>query len=269
MLKLRYLLVLFFCLSFVASNSTCHTKWHSYAYSGYAWSKKANFTNPDSHVFTVSPSGNDDNAFSHVPYAGIALHHTVLAGLELGFSYDCYAVLAFQKFHSFGNSYFPVIVKPGQEVLYKDYQRQFSLQHQTVMCDLFLNLPEKWRVVYNYFVMEPLLGCSIGLGINNMFNFQTITPDVVFFSTDVTTISNNIITKNFAWRLEAGLKFSSQDSNIAFGVSYRYDDGGKFHSGTRYMLNDGINNGQIYNLPAWTGVFKSNQIKLYINVNFD
>ena len=103
-----------------------------------------------------------------------------------------------------------------------------------------------------------------------MYNFQTITHNVAAQDTDVTSVCANRISKSLAWRIEAGLKFDSLDSHVSFGVSYRYYCGGQFASGTTYMFTDLANAGAIYNnLPSWKGVLKTNQIKLYINANFD
>jgi hypothetical protein len=240
--------------------------WHSYAYTGYAWSKKAGFTNPDITVFRRPANGNDDNFLRDAPFGGMALHRTVLPWLDLGFSYDFYAIFAYQKFHQATLSISP----PAPiEFLTGQYQRQFSLQHQSAMVECFLKMPQDWRVMRDYLQVRPLIGGAVGVGINNLFGFQTIYHDYFSLITNITSIAQNHISKSFAWRFEGGVKFESLDSNLSFGISYRYYDGGQFSTGTKYMMHGLSKPGTILNLPAWKGTLKTNQIKLYININFD
>jgi len=264
----RLNLILIFLLIVSQSQKLTGTqdyRWHSYAYSGYAWSRFAGFVNPDPITFQVDSIAGDDNVLRNVPFVGLALHRRLCAFLEFGFSYDSYAVFAYQKYHLIS----PSDAEGSIELLYPEYQRQFSLQHQAVMCESFLKFPEQFEVIAGNLLVYPVFGVAVGVGINNMMGFQTITYDFVSDTTDVTTIANNRIVKSLAWRFEFAINFASANSNLDFGFSYRYEHGGKFASGQKYMLNDVINQGSIYNLSAWTGVLKTHQLKLYINVNFD
>lgn len=258
---------MFLILPWSASLLAQDYTWHSYAYTGYAWSKKAGFFNPDEQVFARPAEGNDDNILRNAPFGGMALQRTILDWLDFGFSYDFYAIFAYQKFHNAAISPAGAI---DIEFLSGQYQRQFALQHQSAMLDFFLKLPKDWQVMRNDLLFRPIIGGSVGVGINNMFGFQTINHNFFAENTNVNTIANNHISKSWAWRLEAGLKFESLESNLAFGLTYRYYCGGQFASGTRYMLGDFFTRvGRIVDLPAWRGVLKTNQIKLYININFD
>jgi hypothetical protein len=265
----KIFLILFLIFTFISNSFAQECLWHAYAYSGYAWCKKTGFNNPDrinpegQRVFIFDPNLNDDNVLRNAPFGGMALHRSVNSWLRLGFSFDSYATFAYQKFHT--------VLLPAAlvEVLWDQYQRQFSLQHRSAMFDCYLQTPASWQVTVGAISIIPQIGGSVGVGINNMYNFQTITHNIIAQDTDVTTIGANHISKSLAWRIEAGIKFNSLESNVSFGVSYRYYCGGEFKSGTRFMFNDISNEGTIYNLPAWRGVLKTNQIKLYINANFD
>ncbi len=257
-------LILFLIIFYNANLHAQDYTWHSYAYSGYAWSKKAGFINPDPTIFATPTEGNDDNILRNAPFGGMALQRSIFSWLDFGFSYDFYAIFAYQKFH---NSALQQI--ESLEFLSGQYQRQFSLQHQSAMVDLFLKFPKSWCIARNDLLFSPVVGGSVGVGINNMMGFRTINHNFFAQNTNITSIAKNNISKSWAWRLEAGLKFESLNSNLAFGVTYRYYCGGRFTSGTKYMLGDIFSPGEIVYLPAWQGVLKTNQIKLYININFD
>lgn len=252
-----------FCVSRLIADLQNKT-WHNYAYSGYAWCKKAGIVNPDPAVFIEDPLLGDDAIMRNAPFVGVALHRSITNWLDVGFSFEAYATFAYQKFHdNLDISDLPI------ENLFFQYQRQLSLQHQSAMLEFFPKTPQACRVRLGNIQITPLVGAAVGVGINNVYNFQAITHDFLTGETNVTSLANNNIYKSLAWRIETGIRFASLESNLAFGISYRYYCGGQFESGTRYMLNDTFNQGNIYTLPAWKGTLKTNQIKLYINVSFD
>jgi hypothetical protein len=235
-------------------------KWHSYAYAGYAWSLNAGIVNPDPAVFAnVAPGDNDNATLSNTSYGGVALHHNFNEWYTLGFSFESYGAFTYQRFHTNGN--------PMLEYLGPNYLREFLMDHQAAMIEAHFKFPAELAVFRHTLKIAPVCGVGVGVGINNLYNFATISLNPNAVGTQFTSIANNNISKSFAWRIEAGVNFASLESNVSFGVSYRYDDGGEFASGTLYEFASGQD--ALTYLPAWRGRLKTNQIKMYINVNFD
>lgn len=253
----RFLLVI--VLIFLQSDLAAQPKWHTYAYSGYAWSKKAGIVNPAPLIFAnVAPSDTDDSSLSNANFVGIALHHDLNKWQSLGLSYESYATFNYQKYHENGS--------PMQDNLGSVFLRLFFMNHQSVMLESYLKMPKHWQVQLGGLKVTPLVGLGVGVGINNLFNFQALSYDADIEGTEIASIAKNNIEKSFAWRIETGLNFASLSSNVSFGLAYRYYDGGRFATSNFYLFN--IAQGFAI-LPPWTGKFKTNQIKMYINVNFD
>lgn len=249
-----FFIVLLFDCRFALGNS-----WQTYVYSGYAWSKMTGMTNPAPLFFANVASGDtDDSNLSNANYIGIALHCDFNKWQTLGVSYESYATFNYQGYHENGN--------PMLDNLNSLYLREFMMNHQSAMLESFFKLPEKMRVLLGGFKITPLVGAAVGVGINNLFNFQAISYDPVINGTQVGSIAKNNIEKSFAWRIETGLKFVSLNSNVSFGLSYRYYDGGRFATSDFYLFEP---DSGFTILPPWTGKFKTNQIKMYINVSFD
>lgn len=240
-------------------------KWNSRGYSGYAWAKNAGVTNPDPASFeNVAANDTDDGKLSNVPFGGFAILRNLNDWCYLGFSFETYGLFAYQRSHI--NSTAPTTSK---ELVGKNYSRAFTLSHQSVMAETFFKLPKKWRVLLGNMQIKPILGGGLGIGITNFFDFQTCSFDPVHSDTQITTIGANNIKKSLAWRFETGINFQTIQSEVSFGISYRYYHGGKFASGTRYQFNDILNMGKVLILPAWQGVIKANELKMYISVDFN
>ena len=235
-------------------------QWQNYAYGGYAWSKLAGITNPAPDIFAnVAPGDTDDSSLSNAPFFGLAVHHGLTNWCTIGVCYEIYAVFNYQKYHLNGN--------PMQEGIGPNYVREFLMNHQAVMLETYLKPPKSVCWSTNNLVIAPQAGVGFGVGINNLFSVATISYLPDSGNTGYTSIAQNHISKSFAWHIELGLNLASLNSNFSFGASYRYDYGGKFKTGTLYEFSRGPN-GLNY-LPAWNGQLKTNQVKLYINVNFD
>lgn len=242
-----------------------HYQWNSRGYSGYAWAKNAGVVNPDLASFeNVAANDTDDGKLSNVPFGGFAVLRNLYDWLSLGFSFETYGLFAYQRSHL--NSFSAITTK---EFVGKNFSRTFTLSHQSAMIEMFLKLPKKWRVMLGNMQIKPVLGGGLGVGITNLFDFQTSSFDVVHFDTQLTTIGENNIKKSLAWCFETGINFQTISSDVSFGISYRYYHGGKFASGTRYQFNDILNLGKTLVLPAWTGVIKANELKIYISVDFN
>ncbi len=266
-MKNRILVALLFL--FITGLDADH-KWKTYAYSGYAWSKKAGIVNPAPLYFTnVLPGDTDDSNLSNANFIGIALHYNLNRFHTLGASYESYATFNYQKFHNRGS------LAVEDIDLNSGYERQFFMNHQSAMLEGYLKFPARWGVILGGLNITPLVGAAVGVGINNLFGFEAISFRREDFVNDtlITSIAKNNIKKGMAWRIETGLNFESCNSNVSFGVSYRYYDGGRFATSNLYLTNGysliapPIDSLTV--LPPWTGKFKTNQIKMYINVSFD
>lgn len=254
------------CLSAIAQDSFNENyKWNTRGYSGYAWTKKASVKNPDPTSFEkVAILDTDDGELSNVPFGGFAVLRNCYDWLSVGFSFESYGLFAYQRSHINSQANASTI-----EIVGPNYSRSFTLSHQSAMAESFFKFSEKWRVLLGNMQIKPVLGGGVGVGITNLFGFQTCSFNPINDDTQITTIGANHIKKSLAWRVETGLNFQTINSEVSFGISYRYYYGGKFASGTRYQFNDLINVGKVLDLPAWTGSIKANEMKMYISVDFN
>lgn len=237
-------------------------QWSVYTYAGYAWSKKAGVVNPQPEIFAnVSKIDSDDSKLANTAFSGVSLQRNIYDWLSCGFSYETYALFNYQRFHT--------NAQQASEIRGTRYVRQFLMNHQSAMFETYFKLPQDLCVGLGRVELRPLVGLAVGIGINDVFNFGTISDrfGIFGYSINYNTVGSNYIKKSFAWRIEAGLKFSSLDSNLSFGVAYRYYDGGAFQSGTRYQINS--LNDSVLSLQPWSGSLKANEIKLYFEVDFN
>ncbi len=237
-------------------------QWSVYSYAGYAWSKKAGVVNPQPAIFAnINAADTDDSELANTAFAGVSLQRNILDWFSCGFSYETYALFNYQRFHSAAN--------PAQEILGSRYVRQFLMNHQSAMFETYFKLPSDFYLLLGRLTLRPLIGTAVGVGINDIFNFGTISDrlDLDGFSINYNTVGSNYIKKSLAWRIEAGLNFSLSDSNLSFGVAYRYYDGGAFQSGTRYQINSLTN--AVVSLQPWSGSLKANEIKMYLQTDFN
>lgn len=241
-------------------------RWSSYAYGGYAWSKKAGISNPLPAKFAnVADSDTDNDDIANTPFFGVSLQRNFNDFVSGGFSYEIYTLFNYQRYHA--------NVSGSIEIFGADkYVRQFLMNHQAAMLEGYLKLPSVYSVELGSLQVAPLLGGGVGVGISNLFNFGTVGQSngiVGVYDVYYKTVGSNHISKSMAWRIEAGLRFKSLESNFAFGVAYRYYHGGTFHSGPRYLFSGGIFIDQVLELPDWSGTLKSNQLKMYLEVDFN
>lgn len=276
-MKLRnQVLIIFSCLSLVnhllaevpvtliepeAAKVNPNYKWSNSSYVGYAWSLKPGLVNPDTTKFTkVAPGDTDDLEMTNVSYAGISLGRHIFKCLLVSLSYEIFNSFNYQKYHSGGSL-------PGSTVLDTNFLRSFSITHQSVLLNLSIDFPDKWKKQWGDVNIMPALGAGLGVGINLMSGFQTLvfsgTPPVAALTTQgLLNLKNSL-----AWYVNVGISFQPTDTEANFGIAYRYYNGGKFSSGSRYVINDS-NEEALVDLAAWTGIIKTNQIKLFLNFDF-
>lgn len=236
-------------------------KWTNSSYVGYAWSLKAGITNPDLSKFSkVGPGDTDDTPLTNVSYAGISLGRHVCKWLTMSFSYEIFNSFNYQSYHTGGSL-------PGQTTLDSNFLRSFSVLHQSALLNFYLDLPKKCNINLGDLCVKPVIGSGLGVGVNQMSAFQTLTftgtPAVASLSTQgFINLQNSL-----AWYVNIGVSFQPKGTAANFGVAYRYYDGGKFSSGNKYIVNDS-NEEALIDLAAWTGKIKTNQLKLFLDFDF-
>jgi hypothetical protein len=248
------------------SNLRPDYKWATSSYVGYAWSSNTNLRASAPTKFNQPVIGDTNNSnLGNVPFAGFSLSRRFRKIYKIGFSYDVYGAWAYRKYHAQGIAPTP---GAGVEVLGVPYSRSFALDHQGALFNVGLKLPDKWSVVIKQMYIKPEISGGVGVGISKVKAFQALG----YFNTapysQITTLGATNTTKKLAWQFTVGLALYPKNSAVSFGLAYRYYDGGKFFSSDLYVLNDGYNNGLPANLGAWTGVLKTQQLKMYINAEF-
>lgn len=241
-------------------------EWISSSYVGYAWSRLTGFTNPDISKFQqVAPGDTDDGNLGGSSYAGLGLSKYVCSWLTVGASYEIYNNFSYQTYH--------VLVAPltsfGSEIMNTNFVRSFGLVHQSVLGNLALNFPKEFEYNLRKIIMKPVVGVGAGIGISKMTNFQTLVLSSASHpNSQVNTLGFNNLNTGFAWYVNLGLGFRPKETAANFGFSYRYYVGGKFASSAEFILNDAVNEGTIVKLSPWTGMVKTNQLKLFLDFDF-
>jgi len=250
------------------SNERPDYKWMTGSYVGYAWSQNTGIVTPNPKQFNSPKIGDTDNdTVGNVPYAGFSLSRRFHKYYLVGFSYDVYGNFLYRRYHLDGNTPTPT-PQAGVEVLGIPYSRTFNLDHQGVLFNLTLDLPKKCEYVIEEMHIKPVFGAGVGFGVSKVKGFQALGYYDTSPYSQVTTLGGLNVTKNFAWQCTLGLGFKPRNSAVSFGLAYRYYNGGKFESSNYFVLNDGVNDGKPVELTAWTGILKTQQLKMYINAEF-
>lgn len=236
-------------------------QWTNSSYVGYAWSLKSGIVNPDVSKFSkVAPGDTDNIPLTNVSYAGISLGKHVFKWLEIKFSYEIFNSFNYQSYHAGGSL-------PGQTALDTNFLRSFAVLHQSALLNFYLDWPKRWGVSLGDLVLKPVIGTGLGVGINQMSGFQTFTftgtPPVASLSTQGLININN----SLAWYVNLGVAFQPKGTSASFGLAYRYYNGGKFISSTKYVVSDSSEEALI-DLAAWTGTIRTNQLKLFLDFDF-
>lgn len=248
------------------SNARPDYKWATSSYVGYAWSRNTNLRPANPAKFNEPLVGDtNNNTLGNVPYAGFSLSRRFRKIYKIGFSYDVYGNFLYRKYHYQGSAPTP---GAGVEVLGIPYSRSFALDHQGVLFNLGLKLPDRWSIIIQNMYIKPEVSCGVGVGISKVKSFQALGYLNTAPFSQITTLGATNTTKNLAWQFTIGLSLYPKNSAVSFGLAYRYYQGGKFASSGLFVLNDSYNNGLPTFLGAWTGVLKTQQLKMYINAEF-
>lgn len=236
-------------------------QWSNSSYVGYAWSMKAGIKNPDENKFIrVAPGGSDDIMPSNTSYAGISLGRKIGKHVVLSISYDIFNGLGFQNYYTGGSL-------PGHNNQDTNFLRSFALAHQSILLNLALNLPDKWQCSVSDLNIKPVVGAGLGVGVNQVSNFQVIIFSDLPSSVQISTIGLTNIKSSLAWYVNVGVGFQPKGTAAYFGVAYRYYNGGAFSSGSKFVVTDS-NEGSLVDVAPWTGTLKTNQIKLFLEFDF-
>lgn len=293
-------------------SNTDDTKWYVNAYTGIAFSMNGNVQPADATLFNAgSASGtnvpaaeqgsdNLENAtLGKSGFVGVAVNRRVWCDwLALGVAIEAYSPFRYAKQHVGGTI---ATASPNSEILPTNYQRSFEVSHQNVLFNVQFSLPEDWAWGCGSTNISPTFGAGVGVGLNEVRNFQAIGLNTIAssvttnplstvpqYSTMVTTLGLPHSKAAVAWQANFGIKFQPEDSNVSFVAAYRFYEGGKFASSDTFMLNDGILAAQTYTsgagvastavttthrgnrveLARWNGHIRTNQVVLCLDFAF-
>lgn len=254
-----------------SEDSEVLSRWDTDVYLNYAFSMNSNFTNPNSAQYNTVATDDTDNAkLGDAVGLGIAVNYNCCSWFTLGISGELYTPFSYAKHHTGATAATSAGTAGAAEVLGTTYERSFTLNHQSFMFNVYLHLPERLALGVGHMNITPLIGGGVGVGLNKVSNFASVgwyttpTPDVV----QLTTLAAPNLKASVAGQATAGLNFQPEGSDMSFGVVYRFYYGGKFNTGTSYMLNDTVNLGALATLDAWTGRLMTNQVAMFLNFEF-
>ncbi len=243
-------------------------QWVNSSYVGYAWSTNTGISNPDTNTFRQVVAGDTDDAkLSSTSYAGIALSRFVKDWLAIGFAYEIYNSFSYQNIHV-GSVVADPLASTSTEVFGDKFTRSFALVHQSALCSLYLNMPEKYKLTYGIFAIEPIIGGGLGVGINYMTGFQTVGLTATTPYTQVTTVGLASLKNSLAGFVHLGVGFKPKSTAATFGVGYRYYVGGNFSTGSQFVFYDATNGGDLVDAAPWTGTIKTNQLNVFLDFEF-
>ena len=235
--------------------------WNACVHTGHAWSLKSGVKNPDTAVFGVAvETALDDAKIGKSSFAGLALSKNLWSWLSAGVSYDLYSGFNYRAYHKGATA---VVDTAGKEQVTAAFERSFDLNHSSALFNVNLSLPEDWRMDVGSMSISPALGAGVGIGVNEVANFRMLDS-----AGAVRTVADNNSKASLAWHACGGLNFQAEDSNVGFGLNYRYYYGGKFASAGKYMLNNAANIAGEVTAKAWEGKVKAHQLQFALNWAF-
>lgn len=262
-MKKRILFLSALCAVAVSANAASNGNgddngWNACAHMGHAWSLKSGLANPDTAVFaTLASTDTDDAKLNKASFVGLGLNKQLWSWLSAGVSYDLYSGFSYRAFHKGGTT--GTVEKTGAV-----YSRSFDVNHSSAMLNVNLNLPEDWRMEVGSMSISPALGGGVGIGVNEVANFKAIDALGV-----ITTSAANNSKASLAYHACGGLQFQAEDSNVGFGLNYRYYYGGKFASAGKYVFaTTGTAATDETSAKAWEGKVKAHQLQFALNWAF-
>ena len=277
-------------------------KWDGAVSFGYAWSMNSGLKNPNAAQFNTATvagtkgpgfsdsdssssnnNSNPDNSnLGKAAYVGLSLNRRVCSWFYLGVEGNLYSPFNYGLYHSGATpaTDYQNTTAGTAEVLgvnpsvsgtatAGNYARTFTLNHQSFLFNVYLTLPEDWKLTVRTMDIAPVIGAGVGAGLNRVTNFQSVGYNVVTSDLlQVTTLSLPNFKAGLAWQADIGLNFQPEGGDLSFGIGYRYYNGGKFASSDSFMLNDSVNVGNLVKLTAWEGHLKTNQVRMCLDFEF-
>ncbi len=250
--------------------SSSSFNWCSNVHIGHVWSTKAGVANPDVALFTpVADGDTDDSKLGRNSVVGLDLNWHVCDWFSVGVGYDVYTNPFVYHMHHTGAT--ALTAAAGVESLGTAavvFDRMFNLSHQSALFNVNLTLPEDWALSVGSMNISPVIGGGVGVGLSKVSDFKLVGWDDAGNLLRCTSVALPNSKASLAWQASGGINFQPEDSNVSFGVGYRYYQGGDFASAKTFALNDNTNNGTAVEMKAWTGKLKTHQVRMCLDWAF-
>jgi opacity protein-like surface antigen len=156
-----------------------------------------------------------------------------------------------------------------------DKTRKFKLSNQSLMFNLVLDTlglsTDQWVYDFgNNRQLRPVFAAGIGVAYNKVYDFHSVTQNVVQSGPPVVVNVASIMNENrhsdFAWQLLAGLRLTCHE-RVTVDLNYRYFNGGTFKSNDYTIdLPVGAGTNQPISSPPWEGKLKANEVVVSANI---
>lgn len=261
----KKILSLLLLTSLVKADDCCE-KYNFYLMteSGWSWSNKANICADTSFWDEANEGYNSKLGRGYVASAEVGVFFN--NWLSLGSSYNFRGIYEYCK-----NQTSDAVDTPA---FIGNKRRRFDLTNTSFMYTMGINRGYEpcWSWECGCFSIAPFIAGGIGISFNNLYNFHSITDKQIpgFDNYLVRSVETGFIKRSFAWQVSAGIEAAYSD-RMAFGVSYRYFDGGKFYSNN--YLNPEIDNqvdpdACFMTAPRWRGRLRTNELLFNLMINF-
>lgn len=241
--------------------------WCAHAYMGQSWTQLAGVANPSAAQFNaVASTDTDDAKLGKGSFVGLGVNRQLWSWVSVGTSSEFHTPYRYDMYHTGGAAATSAGAGTG-EGLGTRFNRHFDLQHYSAMFNVNLHTPEDWSMSVGSLNVSLAVGGSVGVGVNEVRNFYSegYAATALYQKTSVALPNSKA---SLAWAANGGLNFVSEDSNVYFGLAYRYYYGGKFASSATFNLNDAANTGTAVALTAWEGKLKAHQAMMTVGLEF-
>jgi opacity protein-like surface antigen len=239
----------------VSTKTDKERSWYGIIGTGYAWSQEAGIHNPNTSQWDDSSNGYDSTLGSSQFFTfGFGKQLSTYFFLDMTYSY-------FQTFHY-------MKAQIGSDSGASDFGftrriRFFDLDNQNILFNLSIYQKKyfSWHALSMTF--SPFIGGGIGVGLNRVSNFYTVT------ATGTTTSIGRRYNKNsFAWQVMGGLRLRPVNSSISIDLGYHYYVGGGFKCPSKIYVENSSFLGAPVNATSWEGTLKTHQLSGTFNIPF-
>lgn len=229
--------------------------WYGIVGTGYAWSTNTGIRNPDADFWDDSIQGyNSALGTSQFFTFGFGKQLSKYAFVDMSYTY--YQTFHYKKFQTGENTAAPAFAS-------RNRTRFFDLDNQNILFNLsiYQNKYFAWNTICLEF--SPFVGAGIGVGLNRVTNFHTVTA-----SGATTAIGSSSSNNSFAWQVFGGIRIRPMGSCISFDLGYHYYNAGSFKGPNRVYINEPPFFGTSVAAKAWKGKLKTNQVNAAFNIPF-